>query len=58
MVRKTSATERADVAQLLIDILKWDIDNAGEMSGLRRAVVRRFAKADSLYGAPVPNELL
>jgi hypothetical protein len=32
--------------QLLVDILKWGIVDAASMSGLRRTILRSFAKAD------------
>ena len=53
----TSNTERLRTTQLLVDILRWNIDAAG-MSVPRRIFSRRFAKADPLYGSAVPSELL
>ncbi len=50
------AAQLAD-AQLLIDLLKWGIIDAGSMSGLRRTIARQFAKADPEYDNPVPQEV-
>lgn len=44
--------------QLLIDILKWGMTDAAEMSSLRRMWVRRSAQADPLYGSSIPEEIL
>jgi hypothetical protein len=44
-------------SQILVDCLKWNIIDAGEMSPLRRMFLRRFAKADSLYKEAIPPEL-
>lgn len=53
-----SEMERLGNSSLLIDILKWDITDAGEMSSLRRIIARQFAKADPLYAYPIPDEIL
>ena len=53
-----SEIEQLGASSLLIDILKWDIADAGEMSILRRIIARLFAKADPLYAYPVPDEVL
>jgi hypothetical protein len=45
-------------SQLLIDILKWNIIDAADMSALRRSVGRLFAKADPAYKESVPAEIL
>ena len=59
VIRASKSTmERLGDSQLLIDILKWNITNAGELSVLRRVVARQFARADSLYELPVPEEIL
>jgi hypothetical protein len=52
----TSSEANAD-AQLVIDILKWGIEDAGSMSGLRRTLLRQFAKADPEYDKPIPLEI-
>src|SRR5262249_35481832 len=52
----TSHMEKLGDAQLLIDILKWGID-APNMSRLRRAIIRLFAKADPDYEKPIPLEI-
>jgi hypothetical protein len=44
-------------SQLLIDILKWNITDAADMSRLARAFARMFAKADPLYNQAVPVEI-
>lgn len=53
-----SKSERNADAQLLTDILKWGIRNAGELSPIRRALARTFARADPLYAEPMPSEVL
>jgi hypothetical protein len=53
-----SKADRLGDSSLLIDILKWDIIDAGKMSILRRIIARRFAKADPLYAYPIPDEIL
>jgi hypothetical protein len=42
-------------AELLIDILKWNITDAADMSRLMRMLYRMFAKADPAYKQPVPQ---
>jgi hypothetical protein len=56
--KNVSNSARLADGQLLIDILKWGMTDAGEMSGLRRMWVRRSAQADPLYGSPIPREIL
>jgi hypothetical protein len=53
----TSSEAKLADAQLVIDILKWGIEDAGSMSGIRRALLRQFAKADPEYDQPVPSEI-
>ena len=36
----------------MVDILKWGILDAPDMSGIRRLAARKFAKADPMYGQP------
>ena len=43
--------------QLLIDILQWNIVDAGRMSRFSRAIARLSAKADPAYSSSVPDEL-
>ena len=50
------AARRAN-AQLLIDILKWNITDAPYMSRLARTLARTFAKANTAYKRPVPHEI-
>jgi hypothetical protein len=45
-------------AQLVIDMLKWGIVDAADMSRLRRTFLRQFAKADPEYEKPVPSEIV
>jgi len=52
----SSAAKLAD-AQLVIDILKWGIEDAGNMTGIRRTLLRQFAKADPEYDKPIPLEI-
>jgi hypothetical protein len=56
---RSSGSRAAQLAdcQLLNDLLKWGILDAGSMSGLRRTVARQFAKADSEYKNPIPPEI-
>jgi len=53
----TSSEAKLADAQLVIDILKWGIEDAGSMSGIRRALLRQFAKADPEYDKPIPLEI-
>jgi len=53
-----SRFERLADSHLVIDILKWGILDAGSMSGLRRTILRQFAKADSEYARPIPTEII
>jgi hypothetical protein len=45
-------------SQLLIDMLKWGMVDAPNMSGLKRLIARRFAKADPMYEQPVPSVIV
>ena len=56
-VRAGTLRERQADAQLVIDMLKWNMP-ATEMSGIRRLMARRLAKADAMYKQPVPACLL
>ena len=51
-------TRNPDDAQLLVDVLKWGIIDAADMSNWRRTWARRSARADPMFGRPVPVELL
>jgi hypothetical protein len=53
-----SSRIRAADSQLLVDILKWEMFDAADMSRLRRAVARRRAKPDPMYDRPVPLQLI
>jgi hypothetical protein len=54
---KSPAARQAD-SQLLTDLLKWGILGAASMSESERALARRFAKEDSEYKDPVPQEIV
>jgi hypothetical protein len=45
-------------SQLLIDVLKWGILDAPDMSLWKRLLARRSAKADAMYQHPVPPVIL
>ncbi len=53
---KTDIAKATD-AQLVIDILKWGILDAASMSGIKRTILRQFAKADPMYKMPIPLEI-
>ena len=48
---------KADV-QILVDCLKWNILEPGNLSPIRLAIARKLAKPDSLYGKPIPSQIL
>ena len=45
-------------SELLIDLLKWDMLAAADMSLWQRFRARRSAKADPMYQQPVPSAIL
>jgi hypothetical protein len=45
-------------SQLLVDILKWDIIDAADMSWWQRVRARQSAKSDPMYREPVPPVIL
>lgn len=53
-----SQGEKRATARLLIDIFKWNIKDAPDMSIWRRVVVRQFAKSDAEYDGPIPSEIM
>jgi hypothetical protein len=53
-----SKQDMAAASELLIDILKWDIIDAAEMSSRQRVRARQSAKADPMYQEPVPLGIL
>ena len=55
-VRAGTSREREADAQLVIDMLKWNMP-ATEMSAIRRMLARKFAKADPMYNQPIPSGL-
>ena len=56
-VRAGTLREQQADAQLVIDMLKWNMP-ATEISGIRRLLARKFAKADAMYNQPIPAVLL
>jgi len=54
----TSRTERMADAQLVIDIFEVGIEDAASMSGLRRTILRQFAKTDAGYEKKIPLEIV
>jgi hypothetical protein len=55
--REKSSWGKAASSQLFIDMLKWGLLDAPNMSLLRRTFARRRAKADPMYDRPVPPQL-
>jgi hypothetical protein len=45
-------------SQLLVDILKWDIIDAADMSWWQLLRARQSASADPMYRQPVPDSIL
>jgi hypothetical protein len=45
-------------AQLLIDLLKWDMLDAADMSSWQRFRARQTAKVDPMYQQPVPSAIV
>lgn len=59
LIRKESdPIARIEISNLAIDVLKWNIVDAGSMSEARRWFVRKFAKPPAIYDRPVPREIL
>jgi hypothetical protein len=58
IVRSAEGRQKLADAQLAVDILKWGIEDAANMSAIRRMIARKFAKADSLYEMAVPEGVL
>lgn len=57
IVRSGQPRQKAADAQLVIDILKWGIIDAPNMSVVRRMITRKFASADKMYDMPMPEEI-
>jgi hypothetical protein len=57
---RRNQSERGKLAdsQLLIDLLKWDILDAPNMTLWQRFRARRSANADPMYQQPVPSAIL
>ena len=45
-------------SQLLVDVLKWDIIDAGDVPWWQRVRARQSATADPMYRKPVPAAIL
>jgi len=58
VIRSSSSADRLADSQLVVDVLKWGIADAGDMSLLRRTLLRQFAKVDSMYGLSFPTEIV
>ena len=56
-IKAGTLRERQADTQLVVDMLKWNMP-ATEMSGIRRLLARKFAKADAMYNQPIPACLL
>lgn len=57
IIRAAKPKEREADTRLAVDILKWNIIKAAEMSGIRRLIARKLAKADPMYSQSIPQEL-
>ena len=57
IVRSGQPRQKAADAQLVVDILKWGIIDAPNISAVRRMITRKFASANKMYGMPMPNEI-
>jgi hypothetical protein len=55
---QTSQGARLADAHLVIDVLKWSIEDAAEISPLRRTFRRIFSKAHKDYRNDFPREIL
>lgn len=58
IVRAAKPKDRRVDAQLAVDILKWNIIDAADMSNIRRLIARKLAKADPMYSQQLPHELV
>lgn len=58
IVRAAKSQDRRVDAQLAVDILKWNIIDAPDMSNIRRLIARKLAKADPMYSQDLPQELM
>jgi hypothetical protein len=61
LLRSTPSQRQKSIdGYVLVDLLKWAIDrdiDLENVSGLRRAMMRQFAKADPEYKKPFPPEI-
>lgn len=57
IVRSGQPRQKTADAQLVVDILKWRIIDAANLSTVRRMIMRKFASADKMYNMPVPEEI-
>jgi hypothetical protein len=58
IVRAAKPKDRRADAQLAVDILKWNIIDAADMSNIRRLIARKRAEADPMYSQELPQELV
>ena len=58
IVRSANGRQKLADAQLVVDILKWGITDAADMSAIRRTIARKLAKAHPLYETAVPEDVL
>ena len=56
-VRTGKGIERYADAQLVVDVLKWKMEDVTSMSRISRIINRIFAKADKLYDMQVPKKV-
>jgi hypothetical protein len=61
LLRSTPSQRQKTIdGYVLVDFLKWAVDrdiDLENVSGLRRAMMRQFAKADPEYKKPIPPEI-
>jgi hypothetical protein len=57
IIRAANPTDRRADVQLAVDVLKWNIIDAADMSGIRRMIARKLARADPMYNQPIPQGL-
>lgn len=58
MLRAANPKDKKSDTQLVVDILKWEILDASDMSYIRRLIARKFAKVDAMYDQSLPQELM
>lgn len=58
IVRSAEGKQKLADAQLVVDILKWGIIDAADISAIKRMIARKLAKADGLYEMQIPEDVL